>query len=75
MVAVIPPAGQAEPPEEEPSPSPDENVNMPDTEESPTPSEEKSPDEIKFQATPAPAGIKTRRYWILKFDPPPKFRE
>jgi len=75
MVGVTDPAGQPQPPEEEPSPSPDENTNMPDTEESPSPTPEESPDGIEFQATPAPAAIKTRKYWILKFDPPPKFRE
>jgi N-acetylmuramoyl-L-alanine amidase len=77
MVAVTDPAGQPEPPEDEASPSPDENENMPDTEESPSPSAspENGRENMGSQPTPAPAEIKARKSWILKFDPPPKFRE
>jgi N-acetylmuramoyl-L-alanine amidase len=63
---------------EEPSPSPDNNVGMPDTDESAPPAPPEPADTIQFEATPGASpspAAKVRKYWILRFDPPPKFRE
>ncbi|MGI9087577.1 MAG: N-acetylmuramoyl-L-alanine amidase [Chthoniobacterales bacterium] len=60
---------------EEPAASPDENVGMPDSDEKPSAPNETIASAESAAPSPAPLPVQTRKVWILKFDPPPKFRE
>ncbi len=86
MVEGAAPAPLGPPPEvfvaatEAAAPSPDDSGVMPDAAEEPAVAAPPAPNETYAftvqplaQATPAP--VVTRKYWILKFAPPPKFRE